>query len=339
MVTLKDIAEQAGVSIATVSRVLNLDKTFSVSEETRELILTLAHKMQYQSSSRRPSVRQPKVALIMLHSMAEELEDPYYFDIRLGIQKAAATEKIRLTECFQELNAMDMRELGLYDGLLVLGSTASWSESLAEKFKETGRPVVLVDFSTNDPWFDCVYVDLEMVTRIVLDKLSNAGYSRVAYIGAWETDRASGRRIQDSREKSYTEWMKIHGRYSPDQVFVGEEATCIEGYRLAQSAVRSKVLPEAFFVMNDSMAIGVYRALHEAGLRIPEDVAVFGCNDIPSAAFMAPPLSTVKLHTELIGEISLRLLKDRILHDREKSAGIRMTITSELVLRESMLEK
>ena len=337
MVTLKDIAEKAGVSVATVSRVLNLDKTFSVSEETRERILTLAQKMQYQSSTR-TSALQPKVALIMLHSISEELEDPYYFNIRLGIQKAAEMEKIRLTEYFRELCDSDMQELAMYNGLLVLGSTSSWSESLAEKLKETGRPAVLVDFSTSDPWFDCVYVDLEMAARTVLDQLNKSGYTRIGYIGAREMDRESGKRLQDSREKSYMEWMKIHGRYSPDQVFVGNEATCEEGYHLAQTAVRSKELPEALFVMNDSMAIGVYRALHEAGLRIPEDVAVIGCNNIPSSAFLEPPLSTVKLHTELIGEMSLRLLKDRIVHDRQAGAGFRLTITSELILRKSMQE-
>ena len=81
------------------------------------------------------------------------------------------------------------------------------------------------------------------------------------------------------------------------------------------------------------MAIGALRALREAGVRVPEDVAVIGCNDIPAAAYLSPTLSTVRLRTDIMGIMAVRLLHDRI--QQERDMGVRLVVPSELVVRDS----
>ena len=89
------------------------------------------------------------------------------------------------------------------------------------------------------------------------------------------------------------------------------------GYELLKELYQEGNLPTALFVANDSMAAGSYRAAYELGLHIPEDISIIGFNDIPAAKYMIPPLTTVRLYMEFMGEYAVKLLEERILHGRE----------------------
>ncbi|MNZ90741.1 Ribose operon repressor [compost metagenome] len=122
----------------------------------------------------------------------------------------------------------------------------------------------------------------------------------------------NNKRVQDERELVFTERLTALGLYAPKYVFTGDNLYSEDGYKLMKEAISGGQLPTAFFIENDSMAVGALRALHEAKLRVPYDMTIVGCNDIAISAFLQPPLTTVKVHMEHMGEIAVELLSDRL---------------------------
>lgn len=106
------------------------------------------------------------------------------------------------------------------------------------------------------------------------------------------------------------------------------------GYELLKELYQEGNLPTALFVANDSMAAGSYRAAYELGLHIPEDISIIGFNDIPAAKYMIPPLTTVRLHMEFMGEYAVKLLEERILHGRE--ICVKVSVPTQLCIRDSV---
>jgi len=106
-----------------------------------------------------------------------------------------------------------------------------------------------------------------------------------------------------------------------------------DGYVLCREILEGKEKPTAIFANNDSLAVGCYRAVSEKGLRIPEDVSIVGYNDIAVANYLVPPLTTVRLHMELLGEEAVRLLRERITSSRE--IGLKVIVPAKLIVRGS----
>ena len=335
MATIKEIAALAGVSPAAVSRVLNMDRSFSASAETRARILAAADELQYQRSGRGRRYL-AKAVLAVLHEEAEELDDPYYLNVRLHVRKAAETARIRLSEQFCPAGPEGLRVPEDCAGLLVLGESSRWDARWREAAAAWGLPAVLVDFAADDRAADCVCADPRQIVETALAHFEEKGIARVGYIGA---SASAGEPVPDQRQICFEQDRKVRGRFRPEDVHTASEATFEGGYRLAREILAGGDLPRAFFAMNDSMAIGACRAFKEAGLRIPEDLEMIGCNNISAAAYHTPPLTTVDLHPDLIGELSVRVLKDRIEHGGERELGVRVIVPCELVVRGSTRER
>lgn len=116
-----------------------------------------------------------------------------------------------------------------------------------------------------------------------------------------------------------------------EDIYIGEY-TMSHGYELMKKAIKKKNVPKAFFVASDPMAIGALRALQEAGLSVPSDVALVAFDDIEAARFSSPPLSTVKVYTKEMGQTGVKLLMDRI---NGRNLPIKVTIPTSLVIRQS----
>lgn len=338
MPTLKDIADRVGVSVAAVSRVLNHDKSFSITNATRQMILEAAQELQYVPSARKQ--RHPMtVALVMLYSELEELEDPYYLSIRANARKEAVRQGYSVLEFFTPLGH-DLQGAGFGNalrqtaGVIVIGSTNSYTPPLREQLIAAGVPVVLADFWTDEPRWDYVYVDFRTAVNMAMDHLVGMGYERIGFIGARERDATTGAELLDLRERYYEENRRAAGRYNPADVIIGKKTSCDEGYALMRQAISAGgLLPRALFVMTDNMAIGAIKALKEDGIAIPEQVAVVGYNDIPAAAYLSPSLTTVRTRTDLLGVFAHRLLNDRI--NNERDIGLRIVAPCELIVRQS----
>ncbi|AGH80905.1 DNA-binding transcriptional repressor EbgR [Psychromonas sp. CNPT3] len=326
MATLKKIAGEAKVSLATVSRVLNEDPTLSVKEETRRRIFEIAEKLEYKTSRTRklaaslPTNTKPPLNFLALYCYKQDIEinDPYYLAIRHGIEIQCAKFNITLTNSY-EAN-LDIHEKHL-DGVLLIGRQ---TKDTLKALKKRCKNIVYIDYTDHDQDFDSVDIDLIKISKEVVNFFINQSYNRIGFIGGRDNQE-----IPDIREKAFYEYGKLKGVVFKNDLYCGDFSS-LSGYQLAKEMLKTDH-PKAFFIASDSIAIGVLRAIHEQGLSIPDDIALISVNDIPTAQFTFPSLSTVRIHSELMGSQGVNLLIERQRDNRK--IPLRVYIPSDLRLR------
>lgn len=340
MTTLKDIAELAGVSIASVSRVLNGDEKFSISEETKLKILQAAESLQYKGSmpagGRGVSKENCKVALIMLYSEFLEITDSYYLTIRVNVKEETQALGFQVKEFFCPTKRQYQLNLDEFTGIIVIGHTGSWfeNEALRDQIIKANIPVVLADFNPKDEAleYDCVVNDFKGIMEKAIGHFLKLGYKNIGYAGS-EGVRAKDKIILDSRYIYFKQILELHGMYQEELIYKDSKSVAESGYRVIKKAIQEKRLPRALFIENDSMAIGCLRAIKEYGIRMPEDIAVISCNDILNAEFLTPSLSSVRIYSDLIGTMSARMLSERI--ETKRVLGVKVITPSKLIIRQS----
>lgn len=323
MATLKEIAEAANVSVATVSRVLNDDPTLSVKAQTRQKILEAAERLEYkvQPSKRHSGHRLTFVALFT-YKQAIEINDPYYLAMRYGIETQCEKLDVSLVACY-DFNGE--KTLPVADALLVIGRP---QPALYEQLSQQRVPVVFVDGVIDDPQFDCVNVDLTKISQKVIDYFIECGYSRIGFIGGRD-DPA----LADQREQAFVEYGRLKNVVRPQDIYTGDFSSQA-GYQCARQMLEKKGgYPPALLVATDSIAIGVLRALHEHSVQVPGQIALISVNDIPTARFIFPALSTVRIPSETMGAQAVNLLTERIRDER--TIPLSIFVPSSLQLRDT----
>lgn len=303
MATLKDIATEAGVSLATVSRVLNDDPTLNVKEETKHRILEVAEKLEYKSTSSRKAqvhtVGHHHILAIYSYQQDLEINDPYYLAIRHGIETQCEKLGIELTNCYFN-NALP--ELKKVTGVLIVGQPSRAIRDAATALTDN---VCFIDFHEPGSSYDAVDIDLVRIAKEVIDFFIAQGARRIGFIGGQDEPGKA-----DIREVAFVEYGRLKGVVSEEDIWRGGFSSS-SGYELAKTMLAKADFPTALFVESDSIAIGVLRAIHERGLSIPEDISLISVNDIPTARFTFPPLSTVRIHSEMMGSQGVNLLVEK----------------------------
>lgn len=307
MATIKDIAEKAKVSNATVSRVLNFDDTLSVSDETKRRIFKIADEMEYIPIRRRKSKKTKSIGIINWYDSQKELGDPYYLYIRLAVEKKCDEfgyeyHRFDHSEVTEEFKQMDgVIAIGKYD----LDELKSLT-GLNEKF-------VVVDYSPGDE-FDSVMLDFKDAMVQVMNYLYDKGHRHIGYIGGKEF-YSNKKEVYDFRYEYFKEFLMVRNQFSEKDCYFGEFSHK-DGYKLMQEALRGDHYPTAFFCGSDSLAVGAYKAIHEKGLSIPNDISIIGFNDLPGSKYMVPSLTSIRVYTEYLGEASVELLRETMKKDR-----------------------
>lgn len=333
MVTLKEIAKAVGVSTATVSRVLNFDPTLSVGAAKRQAIIEAAEALNYAPPRARNRAKQRglhKVALVHFLRPEHELIDPYYVGLRLGIESRCQALKSETVKVYHTNRRPDPTLLQGAAGVIAIGPHG---EADVDWLKRHSRHLVFADFIPPSDEFDAVKSDLPLAMRKLLTALAETGYRRIGFAG-WTEDAVSDP-YAEIRCRTYIDWMKESGQFDPKICLTQrseQRNTEQSGYRLAAQMLSQQEPPDAIVTCNDNIAVGAYRAIHELGLRIPDDVAVASFNDIPAAQFLHPPLSTVRLPSEEIGETAVELLVERL---GGRTLAKRVIIASEIRWRGS----
>lgn len=328
MATIKDIAEKAGVSIATVSRVLNYDNTLSVSDETKRRVFEAAEDLSYKKAPSR-KMNLPKIAIINWYTDKEELDDLYYMSIRIGAENACQDFHLQVMKyTYQEIQRMNEEDIA---GILAIGK---FRKKQVEEISKLSANVVFVDFNPDEDKFDSVIIDLRRATEKILTHLIHKGHKNIGYIGGHESYMDEGMDIEDVRIDAFRTCLADKNLLDETSIYTGT-FTVEEGYLLMKQAIQEKgdQLPTAFFAGNDSLAIGCLKALHEENIPVPERVNIIGLNDTSIAKFVYPALSTIKVHTEMMGETAVSLLLERMKDDR--SVPKKVVIPTELIIRDS----
>ncbi|MBT2697420.1 LacI family DNA-binding transcriptional regulator [Bacillus sp. ISL-40] len=339
MATIKDIAEQANVSTATVSRILNNDPTLSVAEETRKKVIEVVNELNYKPL-RKKTVKADKktesynIGLIILN---DETIDPYFQSIRLGVESTCNDYSLNIISTMT-VGKSNITAEGLsgLDGLIVIGDVDI--EDLKEIYYENNN-IVAVDYLPRENNVDTVISDLEGATYQVLEHLFSLGHSDIAYLGGKGLvfGVSSNKTIEkeDTRKNAFEKIMKEKGLYNPAKVLEADWGPT-SGYTLTKQLIETGQMPSAIVVGSDPMALGVLRALHEASIKVPEEVSVFSFDDIEAAAFMNPRLSTVKVHGDEMGKTAVKMLYDRL---KGRSVPLKVVLPTELIIRDSVSAK
>ncbi|RAS87786.1 LacI family DNA-binding transcriptional regulator [Priestia endophytica] len=339
MVTIKDIARKAKVSTATVSRVLNSDQTLSVSEETRKRVLEVAGQLSYKPS-RRKSIQKNKfeqselykIGLVLTSSQEEELNDPYFLSIRLGVEMACEELPLKISTVIRIGNNNSITGLNGLDGIIVIGAVEV--EDVKAFYYENNN-IVFVNYLPNENNYDVVISDLEKSTYDVMDYLFSLKHDDIGYMGGREIIKSLGekveREVDDIRRLTFQKIMEEKGLYKPENILLGDWGVS-SGYKLMKKVVEEGKLPSAMVIASDPMAIGALRVLHEYGIKVPEELSLVSFDDIEAASFLNPPLSTVKVHTCEMGKTAAKLLYDRLTGRR---LPIKAVLPTELIIRDS----
>lgn len=327
-VTIRDVASRAGVSVATVSRVFN--DSGPVHEETRRRIREAARELRYapNSAARSLSTRRTNTLGVLL----PDLHGEFFSEIIRGIDLAAQRRHHHLIVSSShndrsEVEAALRTMRGRVDGLILM-SPAVDADTLVAELPDA-LPVVLLNCAVRDPRFDGLEIDNAGGTRAMVAHLVACGHQRIAMIhGASRNHDAAERR------RGYRAALRAAGiEPRPEWEHAGD-FTDAGGHAGAAALVRLTPRPTAILAANDAMAVGALSAVREAGLRVPEDVAVVGFDDVPIARYVQPPLTTVRVN---IGELGARAAETLLqaLADGDAHRPRHVVLPTALVVRDS----
>lgn len=325
-VTIRDVAARAGVGIATVSRALNGDS--EIAAKTRARVLAACRELGYKPSSAARSLKRGKsqnIGVAIMSRHAPVILNPYYAEVLGGIEAVleAADYHLLLSSLKRNEELLELARENRVDGLLVIGCDIA--DRVLGALAKTGIPLVLIDNAFDG--LPSVTVDHLGGAGAAVRHLLDGGYRRIAFV----TETLDNPNFQ-ARLHGYRSALAEAG-IAYDEALIAEGGNSWEGGYQAMKAILARLNepPEAAFGANDPAALTAFKALQEAGYRVPEDVAIVGFDDIHLTAHHTPPLSTVRIDKRLLGRTGAEMLLARINGATPES----VELATELVVRGS----
>lgn len=332
MITIKEIAQQAGFSPSTVSRLLSNDPSLSVSRETKQKILSTALSLGYERKYIKTIIE--KIALLFWITEIEELEDIYFKDMRLKIEKYANENNMELVTIKKESGISKIPKD--INGFIAIGS---FSEKEISKLLKITKNGVFIDSNPAPDYYDSVQPNTPLITKKAIDYFIKNGHSNIGFIGGTFHNPNTDLEEKDIREISFRYYMQKIGYFNEDNIFIEPNFSVDSGYKSAKKAIENlkDKLPTAFFVASDPIAIGVLQALNEYNIPVPSRVSVISINNIDVSKYVSPPLSTFNIDINELCKTAINLLSERIIEDRKLQKTI--YLNCELIIRKSFIIK
>jgi LacI family transcriptional regulator len=304
---MRDVAEQAGVSVTTVSHVINNSRP--VNPETRSRVEQAMQVLGYHPNVVARSLRRGKTNTIGV--ILPDNTNPYFAEVVRGIEDSSFSKGYSVMLCNSD-NDLDKEHLYTnvliekqVDGIIFVA--AGLSEENINNLRIRGVPSVLVDRQVPGVKLDSVFADNQAGGFVATNHLIGLHHTSIACITGPEGVRSSSERIAGYQQALEAAGIPVN----PDWVVEGD-FQYQSGFSAAQQLLNGGETPSAFFACNDLMAIGVYRYAHEHQLRIPEDISIIGFDDIRLAEFTNPPLTTIRQSKAEMGSQAAELLLARI---------------------------
>ncbi|MCM2675831.1 LacI family DNA-binding transcriptional regulator [Alkalicoccobacillus plakortidis] len=330
-VTIKDIANRVGMSIATVSRVLNQDPNLSVTDKTREKIYEAAEDLGYKKKAFKHSLK--KVSFLYWFTKQEELEDVYFQEIREGINEQAENRSINLsTYTIKDgVEAVDPQS----EGIIAIGR---FTKRELDYLYSITKNVVFIDTSPDEERFDSVKPNLTHIIERMVEFYVKNRHTSIGFIGGDDHDIDTAKRLPDIRETAFRLYASRFDVLQEDAIYIGERFSVEQGYKLMLQAIdeHGDNLPSAFCIASDTLAVGCLQALNERGFDLPSRVNVFSINDSHVSKYVSPPLTTFRIHTNLLCETAVDLMMEQLVDKRKISKTVYVSSTP--VYRKSTLD-
>jgi LacI family transcriptional regulator len=324
--TIRDIADQLGLSSSTVSRVLSSKNRALISKATSHRVLMAAQEMRYRPNYAARSLATGRTNMIafwspgfhvsffntVAHQIQRKLRDNGYETImgELGNSREKPFGELGLTRW-------------KVDGIIMNGS-GDWLDAYLQNHPSREVPLVHISVQ-NSASVDLVWLDLYPASRQAVQSLLDGGRKRIAHMLTASTDYAGGRR------GAYQDVLREAGR-KPEYISV-PQGNRPDSRRMMKQYVRSHGCPDAIFCANDEMAIGAYRGLRDLGIKIPDDVALVGCDGIEDTEYLDTPLTTIVQPVKQMCDAAWQLLRARM--DEPDAPIQRVVLEPQLVIRDS----
>jgi LacI family transcriptional regulator len=327
--TMIDVAEAAGVSIATVSAALN--GTANVSAGLRQRIDVAIREIGYQRNAIARSLKTGTTRTVGL--TVADLRNPFFTDVVSTIQMVLNRAGYAVMLCCNEEDAAKQDEQikllldRAVDGLII--APAAEDKVMKRLLTEARQPVVLIDRMCEGLEVDAVVLDNQKAVFDAINYLLRLGHRRIGYISG-TPDSSTGR----DRFAGYRQALSAAGlAFSPDLVREGNFREA-DGYRAAMQLLTLPARPTALFSANNLMVIGAMKAIRDMGLACPNDISVACMDDFPWADVFNPQLTNVAQPVEAIGEQAANLLLDRLKGNRSDHPR-RLVLHGSLIIRDS----
>lgn len=304
MATLKDIAQRANISTSTISRFLNDDPTLSVSDNKKQAILEAVEALGYKSPKRsKKQFTQAKVVevadvqseqeVVMVNFLTptQEIDDPYFTSIRAGIQNRCLEKGITLRTLHLHQVGSNLELIQQSAAVIAVGHFTRYETAT---LYQNNKNLIFVDSNPLGSKTDSVLIDRMGLANEVMHHILESQCQRPAFIGN-----------NEARLHTFREVTKAHGLYQDALCKVSKEYCIESGYQAMKEMLQLDALPDVVYAATDMVAVGVYRAIYEHGLTIPDDIQVIGTNDISSARHMSPSLTTMRLFPFEMGEAAI----------------------------------
>jgi len=335
MVKNKDVAIRAGVSVATVSRVMN--KSGYVKEETRRLVFKAFDELANQDKILVHSISNNKANIIGV--VIPDISNPFFGEVIKGISRIADKFDASLLVCNteeqieKELKYLDLFKTNNILGLIITPKTdqLGYNSKYLYQLEDLGVPVVLLDRGLNLSHFNSVFVNNTLGAFSAINAFIEEGHKDIAIISGPMSSKPGRERFY-----GYENALKSNGiKVNNDYIFMGD-FQLESGYESTKKILELDIRPTAIFAANNMMAQGCVKALIESGLKIPEDMAFISFDDVDMFEIMNMNISTVSRPTEYMGEVAAEMLFELIENKQVEHSSIReVLLETKLVLRGS----
>lgn len=318
MSNIRDVAALAGVSPATVSRVINHDTVYKMTDETRERVWKAIAELNYKahtSSAEQTKLVQKNLAAIknehrfgcILNVRGGKYSDPYYLAVLSGFEEVMMSKGYEIAFVHTNNELEDKQLLAKtfaepIDGLIIMNTLEEETFSFINK-----RIPNIVGVDTKHSSIDNIGYNHHVSASMAVKHLYECGYRKIGFIGGVEKDINSCQRYKGY----YATLHELGLEYNPDWVLASnwDENYC---HSTITKAYKAGKLPEAYFVASDLMAIATLRAFYDLGISVPKDCAVMGLSNIEISKYSNPPLSTISIPIKDMGRVAAKVLLDRV---------------------------
>ena len=331
MATIREVAKKAGVSITTVSRILNNDDSFNVSKITKEKVLKVIKQLNYERKKNKNRISQSNISVIKCFDEKIENEDPYFVSLKINLEnmlkkKVSKVNFFDLEEIEKLIKYNEISNFSLTDAVIFIGET---SKEKLKFFKSLNENIICVDVYDTDNITDYIKFDMRNSVEIVLNYIFKLNHKK---IGLLVGRNKVVKNLVDFREKYFKEIMVKNGLYREEYLQIGD-FSMESGYIMMKEILKLENRPTAVFCGNDSIAMGAYKAIRENKLKIPEDISIIGFNDLKLSQYSIPPLTTIKIDTKLIAQETVNSLIELLKGKRDYHKKVFLPI--ELIERQS----
>lgn len=328
MPTIQDVAKRAGVAPITASRVIN--NNGYASQEARERVRRAAAELGYVPNSLARSLRSHRSNTLAL--IVSDITNPFFTTIARGVEDTASDAGYTVIFCNTDESPVEERKYmsvilqKRVDGILLV--PAGNGEESLRAAREQGTPVVVLDRRLSSPTADVVRCDSAAGAREMTRLLLELGHQRIALLNGPE-----GIPTAEDRAAGFRQALEEAGLAEAGQVLWGRFTTQ-SGAEMVREALERDPRPTALFAANNFIAIGALKALGELGVRVPEEAALVGFDDLPAALVTFPFLTVVAQPAYEMGKQATLLLLERLAKRRDAKAA-EIVLPTEIILRAS----